>query len=93
MERNIIAAIENRLKENKKGARTYAKYEAAEQIGRNNADLFEKQHPGTGSMEYIVVFLPYTKRWTVVYNFSKWQARSQQGTYIGWFADLGFWSV
>lgn len=91
--RNIIAKIEARLEENKKAAKTYAAYDKAALMGAKLSEEFNAYNGTNCAVEFIPVYLPQTERWTVVFNLSKWCQQTEQGTYLGWFAERGFFSI
>ena len=90
---NIIDRIEARLAENKTDTKTYANYDRANMTGEKLASAYFDAHQYLTPMEYIVVYLPTSKRFTVVFNMSAWQRRTQAGGYVGHFARLGFFTI
>lgn len=90
---NLVTRIEERLAENKSSVKTYATYDSAEKIGnklgRNYAELYGKND----AVEYIVVFLPKTQRFSVVFRLMDYLSKHQTGGYIGVFAQKGFFSI
>lgn len=90
---NIIDRIEARLEENKTGTKTYANYDHANMTGDKLATEYVNAHHYEAPMEYIVVYLPTSKRFTVVFNMSAWQRRTQAGGYVGHFAQKGFFTI
>ncbi len=90
---NIVHKIEERLQENKSGVKTYATYEAAVGVADRLMREFDQYNGTNLGTDYVVTFLPITKRWTVVFNLSGWAARSKTGTYLGWYASKGFFSI
>lgn len=90
---NILNRIEDRLAENKSSVKTYASYSTAHTVAENESNNFEKWNGTDVGMEYVVVMLPKTHRWTVIFNMSKWIQRANTGTYVGWFAQRGFFSI
>ena len=90
---NIIERIEDRLAENKSGTKTYKTYATAQATAEKLSNEFETWNGTAVGVEYTVVMLPKTQRWTVVFNLSKWIQRANVGTYLGWFAQRGFFSV
>ena len=67
---NITQHIEDRLSENKAGVKTYASHQFAEAAGERIASKGKAWANSQIEMEYIVVFLPHVKRWTVVFHLS-----------------------
>jgi hypothetical protein len=90
---NIIERIEERLTENKAGVKTYGAYKTAMAKAEELAAKFEQWNNTNVGMDYMVVQLPSNNRWTVVFNLSAWSAKSRTGTYLGWFAQKGFFSI
>jgi hypothetical protein len=90
---NITQHIEDRLSENKAGVKTYASHQFAEAAGERIASKGKAWANSQIEMEYIVVFLPHVKRWTVVFHFSAYLSRTGAGGYIGWISDEGFFSI
>ncbi len=94
MSANLIDRIEDRLAENKNGVKTYAAYAnacvAGEKFGAEFARRNGIDHQTT---EYIVVYLPNTNRYTVVFRMMDFLNKHQVGGYIGWFANKGFFSI
>ena len=90
---NITQRIEDRLSENKAGVKTYASHQFAEAAGERIASKGKAWANSQIEMEYIVVFLPHVKRWTVVFHLSAYLTRTGAGGYIGWVSDAGFFSI
>ena len=91
---NTVARIEARLAENKGSIKTYKTYEAAEKVGYNLAqDYANFQGVISNEPEFIVVFLPKSGRFTVVFQLMSYLQRNQLGGYVGWFAQSGFFSI
>lgn len=91
---NVVARIEARLAENKTGVKTYQTYEKAVKIGDSVGAEFAAQPFGIEDpVQYIVVFLPNVKRFTVVFMQSHWYSKHQESGYIGWFAHNGFFTI
>lgn len=90
---NLIDSIEERLTENKSGVKTYKTYATAYSTAESLANQFETAHGTDTGMQFMVVMLPRTQRWTVVFNLTRWIRMSQQGIYLGWFANKGFFSI
>ena len=90
---NLVTRIEERLAENKSGVKTYATYESAEKVGhklgRNYAECCGK----SDAVEFIVVFLPKTQRFSVVFRLMDYLGKHQTGGYVGVFAQQGFFSI
>ena len=90
---NITQKIEARLAENKNGVKTFASHQFAEARGEKLSAEFNQYNGTDTNFDHIVVFLPHVKRWTVIFNLTQWSARSNTGTYLGWFAQKGFFSI
>jgi hypothetical protein len=90
---NLIDSIEERLAENKSGVKTYKTYATAYSTAEELATKFETANDTDVGMQFMVVMLPKTQRWTVVFNLSRWIQMSNRGTYLGWFATKGFFSI
>jgi hypothetical protein len=88
---NITQRIEDRLSENKAGVKTYASHQFAEAAGERIASKGKAWANSQIEMEYIVVFLPHVKRWTVVFHLSAYMRQQfpdwGAGGYIGWASD------
>jgi len=63
---NLVTKIEDRLAENKSGVKTYATYESAEKIGNKLGSDYAARCGKADAVEFIVVFLPKTKRFSQV---------------------------
>lgn len=90
---NITQAIIDRLTENKSSIKTYADYDRAIKTGEELGAQFETWNGTDVGMDFIVVYIPTVKRYTVVFNMTNWSARSKTGTYLGYFANKGFFSI
>jgi hypothetical protein len=90
---NVTAQIIQRLTENKQGVRTYAEYDRAEKIGDELSAKFNTWNGTDVPVDFIVTHVPTVNRYTVVFNLSAWSARAKTGTYLGWFAQKGFFSI
>jgi hypothetical protein len=89
----VIERIEKRLNQNKKGVRTYLTHAAADAAAKRIAEKWDEQ-PGTyRPIDFYVVFIPAANRWTPVFDLSGWVEKNQIGSYLGFFADAGFFSV
>ena len=90
---NLTARVEARLAENKTGIKTYASHQFAEARATKIVEQAQNYHDTKIDMDYVVVFLPHVKRWTVVFMYSSFLQRAKSGGYIGWIADAGFLTV
>lgn len=90
---NLIASIEDRLEENKSSVKTYQTYATAWATAEKLANQFETNNGTDVGMQFMVVMLPKTQRWTVVFNMSRWLSMANTGTYLGWFSQRGFFTI
>ena len=90
---NIVKQIEDRLTENKSSIKTYASHQFAEARGENLGKRWMQIQDTDVPIQFIPVFLPRLKRWTVVFNLTTHLRSSNTGGYIGWFSDNGFYSI
>lgn len=90
---NITQMIEYRLQENQSSVKTYLRYQKAQEMAQQLVKDFEAYNNTDVGVRYILTFLPNRQRWTVIFDLSNWSARSKQGTYLGWFAQKGFFSI
>lgn len=90
---NLVTEIEARLAENKSSVKTYASFGAAHKVGEKLGSEFNAVNGTDVPVMFIPVFLPETKRWSVVFNLTSWSTKSGTGTYLGWFAQKGFFSI
>jgi hypothetical protein len=90
---NLVTKIEDRLAENKSGVKTYATYESAEKIGNKLGSDYAARCGKTDAVEFIVVFLPKTQRFSVVFRLMDFMTKHQTGGYVGVFAQQGFFSI
>lgn len=92
---NITQKIEDRIAENKSSVKTYASHQFAEARAEKVAGQCLNHYcDGIGfEMQYLIIFLPHVKRWTVVFNLSSFLRANKAGGYIGAIADLGFFTI
>lgn len=90
---NITQQIEDRLKENKGAVKTYASHAFANSKGENLGADVKKYYGTEGDIRYMTVYLPSSKRWTVVFLFGEYMNRNKIGGYVGYISDKGFWSI
>ena len=90
---NLVNKIEDRLAENKSSVKTYASYAAAEKIGNKLGLNYAQCHGKNDAVEFIVVFLPSTQRFSVVFRLMDYMTKHQTGGYVGVFAQQGFFSI
>lgn len=90
---NIVKQIEDRLSENKSSVKTYASSQFAEAKGENLGKEWNEFQGTNTPLEYIIVYLPRHKRWTVVFNLTKHLQATNTGGYIFWIAEKGFFTI
>ena len=90
---NIVKLIEDRLDENKTAVKTYASPQFAEARGEKLGNRWNEIQGTQVPVQYIPVFLPRRKRWTVVFNLTAHLRSTNTGGYIGWFSDQGFFTI
>jgi hypothetical protein len=90
---NVLQRIENILASSKRGTKTYSTPEMATYVGGSMGERFNKFNGTNVDVEFIVVYVPSVARYTVVFNLTKWCATARVGTYLGWFAQKGFFSI
>ena len=90
---NIVQQIEERLDENKSSIKTYASHQFAEARGEKLGNQWAQIQGTNIPIQYIPVFLPRRKRWTVVFNLTTHLRVSNTGGYICWFSDHGFYTI
>lgn len=99
---NIIQKIENILTDNKSGLKTYKTYEAAVKTAIKEIDFYAdtltdripQKENVINFMEYIVVYIPSTQRFTPIFNHTRFRDSGKYlGGYIGHFAVRGFMQI
>lgn len=90
---NLTQRIEDRLAENKTSIKTFKAYDTAVQRADAIVERAKAWAESAADMDYVIVYLPSTDRWTAVFMFSSFMARTKSGGYIGWISDDGFMSV
>ena len=90
---NIVQHIEARLDENKSSIKTYASHQFAEARGEKLGKQWAQIQGTDIPIQYIPVFLPRRKRWTVVFNLTAHLRSSNTGGYVLWLADQGFCTI
>lgn len=97
MTNNIVARIEARLAENKSSVRTYASPQMAQGRGhvlsQKAATYFLGDDSGFEGPDYVLVYLPSVKRYTIVFLLSSFITRHNTGGYLGIFADENFFTA
>ena len=90
---NILDRIEARFTETKTACKLYASAASATKAAEAEVAKLNKAHGTDIDCTYFVVFVPSQQKMTVVFDFSGWVQRYNNGTYLGWFAQRGFYSI
>ena len=90
---NILDRIEARFAETKTACKLYATPASATKAAEREVAQLNKAHGTDIDCEYILVFVPSQDKLTIVFNFTKWINRYNNGTYLGWFSQRGFYSI
>lgn len=90
---NIAKEIEDRLAENKKSIKTYVSHKSAEERGETLGKQWMQIQDTDVPIQFIPVFLPRLKRWTVVFNLTTHLRCSNTGGYIMWLGQQGFYTI
>jgi hypothetical protein len=90
---NILDRIEARFTETKTACKLYANPASATKAAEAEVAKLNKAHGTDIDCTYFVVFVPSQQKMTVVFDFSGWVQRYNNGTYLGWFAQRGFYSI
>ena len=90
---NILDRIEARFTETKTACKLYATTASATKAAEAEVVKLNKAHGTDIDCTYFVVFVPSQQKMTVVFDFSGWVQRYNNGTYLGWFAQRGFYSI
>ena len=90
---NILDRIEARFTETKNACKLYATTASATKAAEAEVVKLNKAHGTDIDCTYFVVFVPSQQKMTVVFDFSGWVQRYNNGTYLGWFAQRGFYSI
>ena len=90
---NILDRIEARFTETKTACKLYADTAAATKAADREVAKLNKAHNVEIDCPYIVTFVPSQQRFTVVFDFTRWLQRYDNGTYLGWFAQRNFFSI
>jgi len=90
---NILDRIERRFTETKKACKLYASTDAADKAAKREIAKLNEAHDADIDCPYIVTFVPSQQKYTVVFDFTRWLQRYNSGTYLGWFAQRGFFSI
>tara|TARA_R100001163_G_C5029976_1_gene170460 strand:+ start:652 stop:927 length:276 start_codon:yes stop_codon:yes gene_type:complete len=90
---NILEKIEARFTETKTACKLYASAASAKKAAEAEVAKLNKAHDVDIDCDYLLVFVPSQDKLTVVFNFSGWMHRYNNGTYLGWFSQRGFFSI
>ena len=90
---NILDRIERRFTETKKACKLYASADAADKVAKREIAMLNEAHSAHIDCPYIVTFVPSQQKYTIVFDFTRWLQRYNNGTYLGWFAQRGFFSI
>ena len=90
---NILEKIENRLTENKSSVKLYTTPEAAHRTAIKENELLKKAHNTSIDCDFTVTYIPSRKKYTVIFQFSQWSQKYDNGTYLFFFSDRKFFSV
>ena len=90
---NILDRIEARFTETKTACKLYATTASATKAAEAEVAKLNKAHGVEIDCPYIVTFVPSQQKFTVVFDFTRWLQQYDTGTYLGWFAQRGFFSI
>ena len=90
---NILDRIESRFTETKTACKLYADTAAATKAADREVAKLNKAHDTDIDCLFIITFVPSQQKFTVVFDFSQWVSTYGNGTYLGYFADRGFFSI
>lgn len=90
---DVAKHIEDRLKENKTGIKTYASHQFARSKAQKIAEKAKIWADTQHEIDFIIVYLPTFERWTAVFVLSSFLNVTKTGGYIGWIGDEGFMSI
>ena len=90
---NIVKVLEDRLIENNDALKTYASPQFAEAKAETLAAEWGSFRGTDVSIDFIPVFLPRLKRWTVIFNVTEFMDKANQYGPVFYFNDAGFWQI
>ena len=90
---NIVKKIEAALDEVPFSVKTFASHQFAEARGEKLGKRWDEIHNANEPIQYIPVFLPRHKRWTVIFNCTEHSRLINKNGYALWFSDQGFWII
>lgn len=90
---NIVKILEERLIQNNNALKTYASHQFAEAKAETLAGEWKKFRGTDVSIDFIPVFLPRLKRWTVIFNVTDFLNKAGQSGPVSYFNDAGFWQI
>lgn len=90
---NILDRIESRFTQTKTACKLYANADLAAKVAEREIAKLNAAHGTDILCLFIVTFVPSQQKFTVVFDFSQWLSTYGNGTYLGYFADRGFFSI
>jgi hypothetical protein len=90
---DILSKIEARFTETKTACKLYTTPASAAQTAEREVTRLNKCHGTDIDCPFIITFVPSQNKYTVVFDFSRWLQRYDSGTYLGYFAQRGFYSI
>ena len=90
---NILDRIEARFTETKTACKLYATPASATKAAEAEVAKLNKAHDTNIDCPYVVTFVPSQQKFTVVFDFTRWLLRYDNGTYLGWFSQRNFFSI
>jgi hypothetical protein len=90
---NILEQIEARFTETKTACKLYANAASATKAAEAEVAKLNNAHRASVDCPYVITFVPSQQKFTVVFDFSRWLSGYGNGTYLGWFAQRGFFSI
>lgn len=90
---NTLEQIEARFTETKSACKLYKTVASAKKAAEAEVAKLNKAHGTNIDCDYVLVHVPSQDKLTIVFNFTKWLQQYNTGTYLGWFAQRGFFSI
>jgi len=90
---DLVPRIEARIVENKSSVKTYATYDRASAVAEKEGNDFDTFNHANIGMKHLIVKLPSSGRYTPVFMMNDYMTRLQNGTYMCFFADRGFFCI
>lgn len=88
---NLTTQFQAAFEENKKAAKSYKKYEKADQVAQEVINQVTQE--GDPTLRYLVVYLPKLERFCICFLMTEWYNARKEGGYLGLFAQLGHFSI